>query len=88
MAVIVADRVSAAEVLAEVTRAGRPLLADAHVFDVYRDADKLGAGNVSLALRLSYRAADRTLTDAEVAAQRESIVRALEEKLDGRIRVS
>jgi phenylalanyl-tRNA synthetase beta chain len=88
MAVILADRVSAADVLAEVTHAGRPLLADARVFDVYRDADKIGAGNVSLALRLSYRAADRTLTDAEVAAQRESIVRALEEKLGGRIRVS
>jgi phenylalanyl-tRNA synthetase beta chain len=88
MAVIVADRVSAADVLAAVTRAGRPLLADAQIFDVYRDADKLGAGNVSLALRLSYRAADRTLTDAEVAAQRESIVIALEEKLGGRVRVS
>ncbi len=88
MAVIVADRVSAAEVLAVAMRAGRPLLADAQVFDVYRDADKLGAGNVSLALRLSYRAADRTLTDAEVAAQRESIVMALEDQVGGRIRVS
>ena len=26
------------------------------VFDVYRDVERLGAGNVSLALRLSYRA--------------------------------
>jgi phenylalanyl-tRNA synthetase beta chain len=58
------------------------------VFDVYRDPDKLGAGHVSLALRLAYRASDRTLTDAEVAAQRESIVRALEDRLGGKIRAS
>jgi phenylalanyl-tRNA synthetase beta chain len=88
LAVIVAERVTAAEVLAVVTDAGRPLLAGAQVFDVYRDDERLGPGNVSLALRLSYRAADRTLTDAEVAAQRESVVKALEERLGGRIRAA
>jgi phenylalanyl-tRNA synthetase beta chain len=56
------------------------------VFDVYRDAERLGEGNVSLALRLSFRAADRTLTDGEVAAQRERIIAALGEQLGGRIR--
>jgi phenylalanyl-tRNA synthetase beta chain len=88
LAVVVSDHITAAEVLDAVTHAGRPLLAGARVFDVYRDAERLGAGNVSLALRLSYRAGDRTLTDAEVAAQRESIVIALEDKLGGRIRAA
>ena len=69
LAVIVADNVAAAEVLTVVRRAGAPLLASAEVFDVYRDAERLGEGNVSLALRLAYRAPDRTLTDEEVAAQ-------------------
>jgi phenylalanyl-tRNA synthetase beta chain len=86
LAVVVGEQVTAAEVLAVVAAAGAPLLAGSEVFDVYRDADKLGAGNVSLALALSYRAPDRTLTDAEVARQREAIVQALARALGGRIR--
>ena len=65
--------------LAAVRQAGEPLLAGVEVFDVYRDAERLGEGNVSLALGLSYRAPDRTLTDEEVASWRESIVAALEQ---------
>jgi phenylalanyl-tRNA synthetase beta chain len=88
IAVVVADRVSAAEVLAVVRGAGGPLLARAEVFDVYRDPERVGEGNVSLALRLSYRAADRTLTDAEVAQRREAIAAALADELQGRIRAA
>jgi phenylalanyl-tRNA synthetase beta chain len=88
LAVIVADSVSAASVVAVVRQAGAPLLRDAGVFDVYRDADRLGEGNVSLALSLVYRAADRTLTDEEVAAQRQAIVKALADELGGRVRDS
>ena len=72
LAVIVAEAVSAAEVLAVVREAGAPLLRDAAVFDVYR-GEQAGEGNVSLALRLTYRAPDRTLTDEEVAAKRRKI---------------
>ncbi len=88
LAVIVSEDVSAAQVIATVQGAGQPLLAGAEVFDVYRDPEKLGAGNVSLALRLSYRALDRTLTDEEVAGQRQSIVAALSEELGGRVRAA
>ena len=58
------------------------------MFDVYRDPERLGEGNVSLALRLTYRAADRTLTDEEVAERREAIAAALADELGGRIRAS
>jgi phenylalanyl-tRNA synthetase beta chain len=88
LAVVVSDSVDAAEVLRVVSESGAPLLNSVDVFDVYRDAEKLGPGRVSLALRLSYRAADRTLTDAEVANQRASIVSALAENLGGQIRAS
>jgi phenylalanyl-tRNA synthetase beta chain len=87
LAVVVPDQLSAAQVLATVRRAGEPLLAGVEVFDVYRDAERLGEGNVSLALALSYRAPDRTLTDEEVASWRETIVAALEQ-LGGRVRVA
>jgi phenylalanyl-tRNA synthetase beta chain len=88
LAVIVADSVSAAEVLAVARRAGGSLLTRAEVFDVYRDAERLGTGNVSLALRLHFRAPDRTLTDEEVAARRRKIAGALSEQLEGRVRDS
>jgi phenylalanyl-tRNA synthetase beta chain len=47
------------------------------MFDLYQ-GEQLGEGRKSLALRLEFRAADRTLTDAEVAARRESIAAELE----------
>ena len=69
-------------------RAGGPLLAEVEVFDVYRDPERLGEGNVSLALRLTFRAGDRTLTDEEVAERREAIAEAVAGELGGRIRAS
>jgi phenylalanyl-tRNA synthetase beta chain len=86
LAIVVPDRVAAAEVLDVVHRVGAPLVAGAEAFDVYRDPERLGEGNVSLALRLTYRAPDRTLTDEEVAEQRAKIVAALGDELGGRVR--
>ncbi|HZE06470.1 MAG TPA: hypothetical protein VE127_14670, partial [Solirubrobacteraceae bacterium] len=88
LAVIVSDAVTAAEVLGVVRGAGGALLADAEVFDVYRDEERLGAGNVSLALRLHFRAPDRTLTDEEVANRRRKIAAALSTRVEGRVRDS
>jgi phenylalanyl-tRNA synthetase beta chain len=86
LAVVVAEQTSAAQLLDTIRRAGGPLLADADVFDVYRDPQRLGEGMVSLAVRLHYRAPDRTLTDEEVAARRTAIVQALAQELGARIR--
>jgi phenylalanyl-tRNA synthetase beta chain len=86
IAVIVPETVSAAQVTDVIRRTGAPLLRSAEVFDVYRDPERLGEGNISLALRLSYRAGDRTLTDEEVAGKRQAISRALADELGGRVR--
>ena len=57
----------------------RPELLDRWtLFDVYR-GEQVGEGKKSLALRLEFRAPDRTLTDEEVASRRAEIARALEE---------
>jgi phenylalanyl-tRNA synthetase beta chain len=88
LAVVVDEQVGAAAALAVVREAGAPLLAGADVFDVYRDPERIGAGKVSLALRLTYRAPDRTLTDEEVAAKRNEIAAALESRLGGTIRAA
>ena len=65
--------------------AGGALLPSAEVFDVYRGA-QVGEGRSSLALRLEFRAPDRTLTDEEVAQRREKIVAALREQVGGELR--
>ncbi len=86
LAVVVAEQTSAGRLLDTIRRAAGPLLAEAEVFDVYRDPQRLGEGNISIAVRLAYRAPDRTLTDEDVAAQREAIVQALAQELGARIR--
>jgi phenylalanyl-tRNA synthetase beta chain len=72
IAVTVPEDVSAAR-LAEIVRAGAgELLASLRVFDLYR-GEQVGEGKKSLALRLEFRAPDRTLTDEEVAERRSAI---------------
>ena len=85
IAVVVASEVTAAEVLAVIREAGGPLLAEADVFDTYR-GEQVGEGRQSVAVHLQFRAADRTLTDAEADAARETIVAALRERLGGELR--
>jgi phenylalanyl-tRNA synthetase beta chain len=72
LAVVVDDTVPGAEVRAAVIAGGGELLSSAEVFDLYQ-GEQLGEGKKSLALRLEFRAADRTLTDEEVAGLREAI---------------
>ena len=74
------------DLLAVIRDAGAPLVQEVEIFDVYRDEQRLGAGRKSVAVRLSYRANDRTLTDEEVSRQRQFIVNALADKLEGTIR--
>jgi len=70
--------VAASEVVAVVREAGGALLRDVEVFDVYPAPDR-----TSLALRLEFRAPDRTLTDEEVAQRRAKIDAAVAEGLGG-----
>ena len=72
LAVTVADEVSAERVRRAVRAGGGDLLASAEVFDVYR-GEQVDSDSKSLALRLEFRAPDRTLTDAEVSELRERI---------------
>jgi phenylalanyl-tRNA synthetase beta chain len=78
LAVVVPDDVPAAQVRGAVLAGGGELLRAAEVFDLYA-GEQLGEGRKSLALRLEFRAEDRTLTDEEVAAKREAIAAELSE---------
>ena len=72
-------------VLDVVRAAGGRLLARAEVFDVYR-GEQIAAGRTSLAIALTFRARDRTLTDDDVAPVREKIVARLAQELGGELR--
>jgi phenylalanyl-tRNA synthetase beta chain len=84
LAVVLADEVSAAQALSAARTAAGEMLDDVSVFDVY-SGEQVGEGRRSLALALSFRALDRTLTDEDVAPARERIVAALAE-LGGELR--
>jgi phenylalanyl-tRNA synthetase beta chain len=81
----VPDGCPAGDVVAVVREAGGAELARVEVFDIYRGA-QVGDGRVSLALHLEFRAADRTLTDEDVAARRSEIAAALAARLGGELR--
>ena len=84
IAVVVPEDLPAAEVQAAVRGAAGDLLERAEIFDLYRGA-QVGEGNKSLAIRLEFRAPDRTLTDEEVAQPRAQIEAALD-RIGGRLR--
>ncbi len=84
LAVTLPDDVPARAVLHGVRRAGGNDLDGAKIFDVYTGS-QVGEGRRSLALALSFRSLERTLTDEDVAPARERIVAALGE-LGGELR--
>jgi phenylalanyl-tRNA synthetase beta chain len=85
IAVVVADDVPAAQVVAVVRHAGGERLVRAEIFDVYTGA-QVGEGRKSLALHLGFRAPDRTLTDEDVTPLRDAIVSALRDEVGGELR--
>jgi phenylalanyl-tRNA synthetase beta chain len=76
IAVVVPAEVSASQLRTTVLGAGGDLLRSAEIFDLY-EGEQVGEGRKSLALRLEFRAPDRTLTDEDVTARRAEIETAL-----------
>jgi phenylalanyl-tRNA synthetase beta chain len=65
LALVVDAGVPAAEIEATLRAAGGELLESLYLFDVY-EGERIGAGKRSLAYSLTFRAADRTLTEEAV----------------------
>jgi phenylalanyl-tRNA synthetase beta chain len=86
LAVTLDDDVPAASVLDTAREAAGRLLSDVRVFDLYRGA-QVGEGRKSLAFALRFRAADRTLTDAESGAARDAAVAVAVAEVDAEPRV-
>jgi phenylalanyl-tRNA synthetase beta chain len=85
LAVVVPEALPAALVDETIRHAAGPLLVSVGLFDVYRGTP-LAPGEKSLAERLVFQAADRTLTDPEIDSALEAIVAALADELGARLR--
>jgi phenylalanyl-tRNA synthetase beta chain len=77
--------VPTAQIAMIIERAAGELLESLTLFDVY-SGPQVGEGKRSLAYRLAFRAADRTLNDEAVTKVRAKIVKALEREAGASIR--
>ncbi len=82
---LVDEAISHSEVVALVRGLRLELLAETALFDIYR-GEKLPAGKKSMAYRIWYRSAERTLTDDEVNALHAKVTTKLKEKFGAEIR--
>jgi phenylalanyl-tRNA synthetase beta chain len=83
LAIVVAAEAPAEQVMKLIR--SFPLVRDVRVFDVY-SGDPIPSGKKSLAFAVSYQAPDRTLSDAEVAKQRNRIIERLRRELGAELR--
>ncbi|MFT4035408.1 MAG: phenylalanine--tRNA ligase subunit beta [Patulibacter sp.] len=80
LAVVVDEQLPAQQIVEAARTGANALLRDVSVFDVYTGPG-LEAGKRSLALRLTFRAEDRTLTEDEASTARGKILAALERQV-------
>lgn len=86
LALVVDEGVAAGDVRQMIEQTGKDLLERVSLFDVYR-GEQIEAGKKSLAFELVFRAADRTLTDDEVAKLVDRIVGRLAHEVGATVRV-
>ena len=85
VALVVKDEIRAGEVESAVRAAAGPLAEGVLLFDRFVGG-QIPAGSSSLAFHVVYRAADRTLTDAEVDAAHANVVKAVGERFGATLR--
>jgi len=84
-AILLPERVAAGEVVAAITGSGAEYLEQVELFDVFQGKN-IGPGLKSVALALTYRAADRTLDDATVGKVHQKIIDLLLARFEGQLR--
>ena len=85
LAVVVPEELPASDLLASIRAAGGDLMESLTAFDEYR-SPQLGEGVRSVALALTFRSPERTLTDSEVDSQMALIRSRLEKDHGARLR--
>ena len=87
VALVLDEAVPHATVVAEIEQNRNKFLEKVELFDIFRGGS-IPTGKKSVAYSLTFRAADRTLTDAEVTEAHERIKRQLQQALGCEIRAS
>ena len=82
---VLPEAVRADELLSVVSRAGGEILEVAEIFDLYR-GPQVPEGHKSVALSLTFRSSERTLSDEEVEASVRRIIEAVGKELGGKLR--
>ena len=85
IALQVKEDIPAAAIEKAIREKAGPLLVSLSLFDIYQ-GKQIEEGYKSMAYALSFRAADRTLTDEEVSAPMEAVLGHLKESLNVRLR--
>jgi phenylalanyl-tRNA synthetase beta chain len=85
VALLVPEAVTAEKIEQATRSAGGKLLESVRIFDVYR-GQGVAEGKKSVAIALTYRAADRTLTAEEVATTHERLLRKVTGAVGGELR--
>ncbi|MBR5602085.1 MAG: phenylalanine--tRNA ligase subunit beta, partial [Clostridia bacterium] len=79
-AFVCAEELEVGKIMSVIAKAGGALVENVELFDIFR-GEKLGAGNKSVAFRVTLRAADRTLTVEEADKISKKIINDLKFKL-------
>src|SRR5262249_46744754 len=85
LAFVIAETVSAAEILEAAESADRSLVAKVGVFDVYR-GEGMAEGAKSIAIHVTLQPHERTLTEAEIDASVSKIVAEVSKKTGAALR--
>ncbi|MGI6727684.1 MAG: phenylalanine--tRNA ligase subunit beta [Anaerovoracaceae bacterium] len=85
IALLVKEEIHVADIEKIIKKNATELLEDLELFDVYR-GKQIPEGQKSVAFTLTYRAADKTLTDEEVIKVHENVLLALKDKLGAILR--
>lgn len=84
-AIVVQESVAAGDVRRVLADATKPLATGIQLFDVYR-GESIGAGNKSLAFRVTLAAPDRALNDSDLDKLRKRVEKQLKQKVGGALR--
>jgi phenylalanyl-tRNA synthetase beta chain len=85
IAIVVDEDVSAGSIIKLIKEAAGYNLEDVEFFDMYK-GEQIGSGKKSLAFSMTYRSAERTLTEDEVGTSFDKVVKILEDKTGAMLR--
>jgi phenylalanyl-tRNA synthetase beta chain len=85
IAVVVSDQVLAGDLEASIRQVGGDLVESVRLFDKY-GGDQIPTGKVGLAYAITYRSADRTLTDTDVNRTHDAVIEQLQQRYQAELR--